>query len=105
MRKTYGRLRAPLSIFAVMVAGLLAVPALASAVPGFQDNGITQGPDGNVWFTVFNTHRVGVITPAGAVQQFAGATSGPADIVTGRTARCGSPSTARRSAASRPPAR
>jgi virginiamycin B lyase len=83
VRKTYGRLRAPLSIIAAMVAGLLAVPALASAVPGFQDNGITQGPDGNAWFTVFNTHRVGRITPAGAVQQFAGATGGPADIVTG----------------------
>ena len=86
MRTTYGRLRAPLSIIAAMIAGLLAVPALASAAPagsGFQDNGITLGPDGNVWFSVFNTHRVGRITPAGAVQQFAGATGGPVDIVTG----------------------
>jgi virginiamycin B lyase len=77
-----------------MLAALIAMPALASAAPavghgtpavgqGFDDNGITVGPDGNVWFTVFNTLRVGRITPAGAVQQFAGSTRGPADIVTG----------------------
>lgn len=34
---------------------------------GTQPIGIAAGGDGNVWFTAFRTHKVGRITPAGAV--------------------------------------
>ena len=32
--------------------------------------GITAGPDGNLWFTTFNSNLVGRITPAGTIAEF-----------------------------------
>jgi serine/threonine-protein kinase len=32
--------------------------------------GITVGPDGNLWFTMHATNRIGRITPAGAIREF-----------------------------------
>jgi streptogramin lyase len=44
-------------------------------------NGITAGPDGNVWFTEATTDRVGRITPTGFVTEFStGITSGSMPI-------------------------
>jgi virginiamycin B lyase len=31
---------------------------------------VVLGPDGNVWFTEFNSGRVAQITPQGAIQEF-----------------------------------
>src|SRR5262245_9317584 len=48
--------------------------------------GITRGPDGNLWFTEADGNRIGRITPAGVVTQFsAGLTpnSQPAEITAG----------------------
>jgi hypothetical protein len=73
---------------ALVVALALVWPAAAAGAPtvteftggvtpGFSANGspdsIAAGPDGNVWFTEFNSPgRVGRITPAGAVTEFTG---------------------------------
>ena len=39
--------------------------------------GITAGPDANLWFTEFNSNRIGRITPSGTLTEFsAGITSG-----------------------------
>jgi virginiamycin B lyase len=40
--------------------------------------GITAGPDGNLWFTEFATNRVGRITTAGVITEFAAGITGPA---------------------------
>ena len=49
----------------------------AGITPGSRPEGITAGPDGNLWFTEFNGGRVGRITPAGVVTEFsAGITPG-----------------------------
>ncbi len=45
-------------------------------------NGITSGPDGNLWFTEFNNSKVGRITPTGTVTEFA-AGAEPNRITTG----------------------
>jgi virginiamycin B lyase len=58
-----------------------AVPT-ANSSPDF----ITAGPDGNLWFTEFNTNKIGRITTAGVVTgEFATPTagSGPEGITTG----------------------
>ena len=36
-----------------------------------QPDGITTGPDGNLWFTEYNGDRIGRITPPGEVTEFA----------------------------------
>ena len=70
------------------LAAMLAWPGAAAAAPtvteftggttpGFSSgggpDGIVQGPDGNLWFTQFNSPgRVARITPAGVVTQFTG---------------------------------
>ena len=43
---------------------------------------ITAGPDGNVWFTEYNRNRVGRITPAGIVTEFAATTNSYPDSIT-----------------------
>ena len=56
-------------------------------------NGITAGPDGNLWFTEFALDRIGRITPAGVVTEFsAGITAGAHPMASrrARTAICGS---------------
>jgi virginiamycin B lyase len=46
--------------------------------------GITAGPDGNLWFTEILASRVGRITPAGVVTEFsAGITGSPEEITAG----------------------
>ncbi|MFI8952642.1 hypothetical protein ACIGO6_40010 [Streptomyces sp. NPDC053750] len=37
---------------------------------------ITLGPDGNMWFTEYNSHKIGKITPAGAPSPSTGAHRG-----------------------------
>jgi streptogramin lyase len=48
--------------------------------------GITPGPDGNLWFTEFWANRIGRMTPVGALTEFPIPTveSGPRGIVAGR---------------------
>ena len=49
-------------------------------------SGITRGPDGNIWFTVGSTMKIGRITPAGAISEFQLPTAGfpaPDPIVSG----------------------
>jgi sugar lactone lactonase YvrE len=47
--------------------------------------GITTGPDGNLWFTELNGDKIGRLTPSGTVSEFAVPTSGsgPDGITTG----------------------
>ncbi len=40
------------------------------AVPNSGPQGITTGPDGNLWFTEANTNQIGRITPSGVITQF-----------------------------------
>src|SRR5579871_1637410 len=55
-------------------------------------NGITGGPDGNLWFTEGTQNRVAKITPSGNITEFSlpppppqndASTRGPVDIITG----------------------
>jgi len=49
-----------------------------------QPEGITAGPDGNLWFTNSSNNTIGRITPAGHVHVFAGhGIDGPAGITAG----------------------
>lgn len=78
--------RAALAV-GLAVALALVVAGTASAqknAPGRAlADGITVGPDRNIWFTEFHTRKIGRITPAGRVKQFAETVRGPADITTG----------------------
>jgi virginiamycin B lyase len=56
------------------------------ALAGNSDpEGITAGPDGNLWFTEFTGNRIGRITPAGTVTEFPVLTGkrGPEGITAG----------------------
>ena len=77
-----------------LVAGLAAALVLlvagganaqgGKAAPGRAlADGITVGPDGNIWYTEFKTRRIGRITPAGKITRFGEPARGPADITTG----------------------
>jgi streptogramin lyase len=57
----------------------------ATPTAGSQPNGITTGPDGNVWFTEYSSNKIGRITPAGVVTEFTvpTASSGPRNITSG----------------------
>jgi virginiamycin B lyase len=45
---------------------------------------LTSGPDGNIWFTDSAAHRIGRITPAGTITEFAlSSSSSPAHITAG----------------------
>jgi len=55
----------------------VAKPALAQAftefptpTQGSNPTGITSGPDGNLWFTEFNSFKIGRITTAGVITEF-----------------------------------
>src|SRR5262249_56325030 len=51
---------------------------------GGQINGITTGPDGNLWFTELNVNVIGRITPAGVITLVvANVGSTPDEITTG----------------------
>jgi streptogramin lyase len=57
----------------------------ATPTTGSQPNGITAGPDGNVWFTEYSSNKIGRVTPAGVVTEFTVPTtnSGPRNIASG----------------------
>ena len=42
----------------------------AGITPGSVPEGITAGPDGNLWFTEINGNQIGRITPGGTVTEF-----------------------------------
>jgi streptogramin lyase len=51
---------------------------------GGRPYGITKGPDGNLWFTEFNSNKIGRITPAGMITEFPVLGAGnPVDITAG----------------------
>ena len=57
----------------------------AMPAPELNADGITAGPDGNVWYTIPSSNAIGRITPAGQMTQFPlPANGGPLDIVTGK---------------------
>ena len=58
------------------------VPTTASDI-----SSITAGPDGNLWFTEFDTNKIGRITPAGVFTEF---------VVPGNAGRTNYIATARR---------
>jgi virginiamycin B lyase len=76
---------------AIVVALAAALAALVAGTANAQKaapgnalaDGITLGPDGNVWFTQFNAFKIGRVTPAGKIRQFGTTTRGAADITTG----------------------
>ena len=77
--------------FSVVLA-LAALATPAAAVTEFpvptavsQPAGITVGPDGALWFTEENGHKIGRITTAGAITEFPTLTnpSGPSEITAG----------------------
>jgi streptogramin lyase len=69
---------------ASLLAFLVPVPSNLSSFC-CSAGGITQGPDGNVWFVEYAPNRIGRITPSGAVTEFAirGSYGSPNGIVTG----------------------
>jgi streptogramin lyase len=77
-----------LSLFAAIASGAVgAEPTIEEFSDGISaegsPNGITAGPDGNVWFTEF-ADRIGRITPTGSVTEFStGITSNPEEIAAG----------------------
>ena len=92
------RVRAAITIAATTAAVLLL--AACSATPTYTDNGtiavhttpttasqpegITAGPDGNMWFVEQAIGKVARITPAGVITEYTiGPNTFPADIVTG----------------------
>jgi len=62
-----------------------AVDAFLVPTPSVYPNGITQGPDGNVWFTEGGGNKIGQVLPNGDITEFATPSpgSGPAYITTG----------------------
>jgi len=67
-------------ILKVSPAGVVTKYPLAN---GVGPEGITWGPDGDIWFTEFWTGRVGRMTPAGVITEFPLRTPNPRGIVTG----------------------
>ena len=55
------------------------------AVPNSGPQGITTGPDGNLWFTEANSNQIGRISPSGVITQFTipTANSNPMGITAG----------------------
>jgi virginiamycin B lyase len=91
-RRSRSLVRALLGSAIGLLAGLL-LPATALAIeefpvptPSSQPSGITVGPDGALWFTEENGNRIGRITTAGSISEFAqlpNPGSLPSEIVTG----------------------
>jgi len=81
--------RARLSLLPLDDRILPSVTEFSLSAPNHGPTGITQGPDGNIWFTeidAVNGNRIGRITPSGQITEFAtGITSGsqPFDITVG----------------------
>ena len=86
------------SLVFLLIASLLVVEAIAPLAQarererGFllptrvsEPQGITAGPDGNLWFTEFLGNKIGRITTAGVITEFPIPMpfSGPHDITTG----------------------
>lgn len=78
-RAVVARVALPAVFFVIVVAagcgGGGAHPITEFALPAMSSNpiGITAGPDGSLWFTKNNGARIGRITPAGQIDEFAGA--------------------------------
>ena len=62
-----------------------AISEIAIPTSSSQPEGITLGPDGNLWFTEYNSNQIGRLTPSGIITEFTipTANSGPAGITAG----------------------
>jgi streptogramin lyase len=56
---------------------------VAVPTPNSVPEGITLGPDGNLWFTEFQGGKIGRITPSGTITEFTGLTGAPFWITAG----------------------
>jgi hypothetical protein len=55
------------------------------ATPASYPYGITSGPDGNLWFTERDGHKIGKVTPAGVVTEYPlPGSASPGSIATGK---------------------
>jgi hypothetical protein len=78
LARTLGSRCRHLRLAALLVLALLAPAAVASAAiiefgiftANSGPEGITTGPDGNLWFTEIVGNKIGRITPAGAITEF-----------------------------------
>src|SRR4051812_33013113 len=67
----------PFTTVATMAVGTTGPTEFSGGMsPSGAPQGVTAGPDGNVWFTETNANRVGRMTPAGVVTTFAIPTPG-----------------------------
>ncbi len=76
--------------WSLSVGPAIVVPQFTGTITQFtvgqRSNGITWGPDGDLWFTEHDVHRIGRITPSGAVAEFSAGITGapsPEQIATG----------------------
>jgi virginiamycin B lyase len=76
-----------IGLLAALVAPTAAAAVTEYPVPtsGSQPSGITVGPDGALWFTEENKHKIGRITTAGNITEYPIPTipSGPSEITAG----------------------
>src|ERR671925_612329 len=75
---------AALAAFAAPPAGA-ALTEYPVPTSGSQPSGITVGPDGALWFTEENKHKIGRITTSGSITEYPVPTvpSGPSEITAG----------------------
>src|SRR6266567_1793722 len=61
------------------------ITEFATSTAGSKPEGITAGPDGNLWFTEFDGNKIGRISPGGTIKEFplSNGNSGPAGIAAG----------------------
>lgn len=72
-RKLVPLVLAPITllVLAVPVPPAIATPGSYQLFPTTSTENVTKGPDGNVWYTGYGSHKIGRVTPAGVVTEFA----------------------------------
>jgi len=53
-----------------LLSGAASARVVTEFSVGTTPQGITAGPDGNLWFTEFNVDKIGRITPTGTLTEF-----------------------------------
>jgi virginiamycin B lyase len=78
------RFATTISLVVALIAVLTSSCALLAAPTNAPPYGVTSGPDGNVWFTRFDSNRIGRLTTNGRLEGNLVAAGGfPSDIVAG----------------------
>jgi virginiamycin B lyase len=67
------------------VDAAVTITEYATPTQNSDPQGITAGPDGNLWFTEYNVNKIGKTTPAGTITEYPipTAASGPLIITAG----------------------